>query len=122
ITNGGSDSKGEEFGNKITDLQRFQEVQNNQLIKIQSCSISVDFYNACVLLSSSVWKNLTTLSYPTEQLPHEDGQERGTGFSKANFGEDTYEKVLSQWSWHRNEKHFLSKSKIMTKCAKDSGN
>ncbi|XP_060142718.1 LOW QUALITY PROTEIN: neuropeptide S [Globicephala melas] len=33
ITNGGSDSKGEEFGNKITDLQRFQEVQNNQLIK-----------------------------------------------------------------------------------------
>lgn len=31
ITNGGSDSKGEEFGNKITDLQRFQEVQNNQV-------------------------------------------------------------------------------------------
>lgn len=67
------------------------------------------------------WK-IWLLSHPAEQLPNQDGQERGTRFSKANFGEDIHEKVLSQWSWNRDEKNFLSKSKIMNKCAKDSGN
>ena len=59
---------------------------------------------------------------PAEQLPGLEGQEQGAGRSKASFGEDVCEKVFSQWSWHRDEKNFLSKSKIMTKCLKDSGN
>lgn len=62
------------------------------------------------------------LSHPAEQLPKQAGEKPRTNFPKASFGEDINEKILSQWSWLRGEKNFISKSKAMNKCAKDSRN